>query len=150
MATLHKQIWIDAPCERVWDAARDIGALHTRLVPGFVSHTELDGEVRIVRFANGMTIREPIISLDDARRRLAWAAVGGATTHYNAVLEVQPEGSGTRVSWTSDFLPHTVAETISAMQDQGLAAMRRAFECPSPQQTAPGSAQGLTDKRGAS
>jgi carbon monoxide dehydrogenase subunit G len=132
MATLHKQIWIEAPCERVWDAARDIGALHTRLVPGFVTNTELDGEVRIVTFANGMTMREPIISLDDQRHRLAWAAVGGATTHYNAVLEVHPEGNGTRVSWTSDFLPHSVAATISAMQDQGLAAMRRAFERPVP------------------
>jgi carbon monoxide dehydrogenase subunit G len=132
MATLHKHIWIEATCEQVWDAARDIGALHTRLVPGFVRDTQLEGEVRVVTFANGMTIREPIISLDDERRRLAWAAVGGATTHYNAVLEVHPEGRGTRVSWTSDFLPHAVAPAISAMQDQGLAAMRRAFEGETP------------------
>ena len=36
MATICKEILIDAPPEHVWDALRDFGALHERLVPGFV------------------------------------------------------------------------------------------------------------------
>jgi carbon monoxide dehydrogenase subunit G len=132
MATLHKEILIAAPCAEIWAAARDVGALHTRLVPGFVVDTKLcddaGGAVRIVTFANGMTLREPILSIDDERRRLAWGAEGGVATHYNAVLQLEPEGAGTRVRWTSDFLPHALAPTLSDMQDAGLAAMRRAFE----------------------
>jgi len=132
MASLHKEIWIDAACDAVWDAVRDIGALHTRLVPGFVVDTQLDGDARVVTFGNGMVVREPIVSLDDERRRLAWAAVGGAATHYNASLQLYPEAGGTRVRWTSDFLPHAIEPGISAMQDQGLATMKRTLEKASP------------------
>lgn len=129
MATLHREILIRARVETVWAAARDLGALHTRLVPGFVVDTRMDGpDARIVTFANGLVVREPIISVDDERRRLAWTAVGGQTTHYNAVLTMVAEGEHTRVRWTSDLLPHEMAPAIAAMQDQGLAAMRRALE----------------------
>lgn len=128
MATLHKEAIITAPREAVWDAVRDIGALHTRLVPGFVVDTRLDGEARIVTFGNGMVVREPILSLDDARCRLAWSAEGANATHYNAVLEVFAHGEGSRVVWTTDLLPHGMAESIAAMQDQALAIMKKTLE----------------------
>lgn len=128
MATLHKDILIEARVEHVWDAVRDIGALHTRLVPGFVVDTRLEGEVRIVTFANGSVLREPIISLDDERRRLAWSAEGNGIRHYNGVLQLAARGTGTRVEWTSDLLPHELAGPIGALQDQALAAMKRALE----------------------
>ncbi len=112
MATLHKEI----------------GALHTRLVPGFVTNTKVDGDARIVTFANGMVAREPIISVDDDRRRLAWSAEGARTTHYNAVLQVFADGSRARVVWTIDLLPHEMSGPIAAMQDQALAAMKQALE----------------------
>ena len=128
MATLHKEIHIEARPEAIWDAARDVGALHTRLVPGFVVDTQLEGNARIVTFGNGMVVRELIISVDDQRRRLAWTAIGGRTTHYNAVLEVIADRSGTRVVWTTDLLPDEMAEAVATMQENGLAAMKETFE----------------------
>jgi hypothetical protein len=128
MATLHKGIHIEARPDAIWDAARDLGALHTRLVPGFVVNTQLDGNARIVTFGNGMVVREPIISVDDQRRRLSWTAIGGQTTHYNAVLEVFAEGSGARVVWTTDLLPDEMADPVAAMQENGLAVMKETFE----------------------
>lgn len=128
MASLFKSIRIHAPAAAIWDAVRDVGALHTRLVPGFVVNTQLEPGARVVTFANGLRIREPIITLDDSRRRLVWGAEGGATTHYNAVMQVVADGEHTLVHWTSDFLPDSVEHAISGMQDQGLAAMKRAFE----------------------
>ena len=128
MATLHKEIHIKARPEVIWDAARDVGALHTRLVPGFVVDTQLEGNARIVTFGNGMVVHELIISVDDQRRRLAWTAIGGRTTHYNAVLEVLADRSGTRVVWTIDLLPDEMAEPIAAMQESGLAVMKKTFE----------------------
>jgi carbon monoxide dehydrogenase subunit G len=129
MATLHKEILIEARPEQVWDAVRDLGALHTRLVPGFVTDTKLEGnDARIVTFGNGMVVREPILSCDDERRRMAWSAEGGRTTHYNAVLTVSAEGNATRVRWTTDLLPHAMADAIGAMQEQGLATMKRTLE----------------------
>ena len=128
MATLHREIHIEARPEVIWDAARDVGALHTRMVPGFVVDTQLQGNARIVTFGNGMVVRELIISVDDQRRRLAWTAIGGRTTHYNAVLEVLADSSGTRVVWTTDLLPDEMAQAVVALQENGLAAMKETFE----------------------
>ena len=128
MATLYNEIHIEARPEAIWDAARDVGALHTRLVPGFVVDTRLEDNARIVTFGNGMVVRELIISVDDQRRRLAWTAIGGRTTHYNAVLEVLADRSGARVVWSTDLLPDEMAEPVATMQENGLAAMKETFE----------------------
>ncbi len=127
MATLRKEMRLSTPPGEVWDAVRDVGALHTRLVPGFVVDTRLEPGARVVTFANGLVAREPIVAVDEPRRRLVWGATGGRTTHYNAALEVLPEGAGSRVIWTIDLLPDEMAVPIGAMQDQAMAAMARAL-----------------------
>jgi hypothetical protein len=128
MATSRKETSIDVPPEDVWDAVRDIGALHTRLVPGFVVDTRVEGDDRVVKFGNGLTVREPILSLDDAGRRLAWAAIGGPAKQYHATLQVLADEGKTKVVWTSDFLPHDLAPTIAGLQEQGLAVMKQTLE----------------------
>ena len=77
MPSIRKEIQVDAPPEKVWDALRDFGAIHERLVPGFVTDCRMDGEDRIVTFVNGATYREVLIDLDDDARRLAWSIVDG-------------------------------------------------------------------------
>ena len=37
MATVIREIAVDAPAAPCWDALRDFGALHERLVTGFVT-----------------------------------------------------------------------------------------------------------------
>jgi hypothetical protein len=112
----------------VWDAIRDIGALHTRLVPGFVVDTRVEPGARVVTFANGMVIREPIVAIDDESRRLVWGAEGGALTHYNASVQVLAEDVGSRVAWIADFLPHEAAGMVGQMMEQGMAAMKAALD----------------------
>jgi carbon monoxide dehydrogenase subunit G len=132
MASIHREIRIRARVDAVWDALRDVGALHTRLVPGFVVDTKLDGDARIVTFANGMTIREPIVAIDEQQRRVVWGAEGGQLTHYNGAAQVFPNGDGstTTLVWTADFLPHDAASFIEGMLEQGAAAMKKAFSPP--------------------
>ena len=78
MASITKEMRVNAPVERVWDAVRDVGAIHRRLVPGFVTDCRMDGDdVRVVTFGNGITVRELIVDLDDEKRRLVWSARGG-------------------------------------------------------------------------
>ena len=128
MASIHKNIPIDAPANHVWDAVRDFGALHTRLVPGFVLDTKLDGEARIVTFANGTVARELLIDCDDARQRLAYAIVSERMKHYSASVQVLPDGdANSRVIWTVDVLPHEIAPYIGGQMDQGVLAMQKAL-----------------------
>ena len=91
---------------RFWDAIRDIGALHTRLVPGFVVDTRLEPGERVVTFGNGMVVREPIIDIDDHARRLVWSAIGGTLTYYNASIQVFEHQNGqSRVVWIARSSP---------------------------------------------
>jgi hypothetical protein len=126
MASIHKDIFIDANANDVWDALRDFGALHTRLVPGFVLDTKLDGEARIVTFANGNVARELLVDCDDKRRRLAYAIVSERLKQHSASVQVFADGEArTRVVWIADVLPHEIAPYMDAQMDQGLLAMQK-------------------------
>jgi carbon monoxide dehydrogenase subunit G len=127
MASIRKEILLDARPDEVWDAVRDIGALHTRLVPGFVTDTRLEEGARIVTFGNGMVVREEIVDLDDMARRLVWSAKG-RLTHHNASAQVFAEGDKqTKLVWTADLLPNELAGDIRAMMEMGASAMQKAF-----------------------
>ncbi len=129
MASIRKEILIDARPEDAWAAVRDVGALHERLVPGFVVDTRLEEGARVVTFANGMVARELIVDIDDAARRLVWAAVGTRLTHHNASLQVFADGEGrSRLVWIADLLPNEFAAQIAAMIEQGAAAMKQTLE----------------------
>src|SRR5215204_1397955 len=65
MATICREATIARDAGFVWDAIRDVGAIHRRLVPGFVVDCRLEGDSRYITFANGMTIREIIVDVDD-------------------------------------------------------------------------------------
>ena len=77
MASIHKEVSLSAATDQVWDVVRDVGAVHTRFAPGFVTDTVMDGPDRIVTFANGLAAREVIIDIDDARRRETRAGCDG-------------------------------------------------------------------------
>jgi len=129
MASIRKEILIAVAPQQVWDAMRDVGALHTRLVRGFVTDCRLDGDARVVTFANGIVARELIVDVNDADRRVAWSAVGGRLTHHNASAQVFDEGDGgSRVVWIADLLPDAMAPAVEAMIEQGLAAMKATLE----------------------
>jgi hypothetical protein len=128
MASLRKEITTHARPDDVWSAIRDVGALHTRLVPGFVIDTKLEGSVRIVTFGNGSVVREPIVTIDDEGKRLVWSAEGRMTKHYNASVQVLSDGGSTRVVWIADFLPDTARETIAAAMEAGMATMQKTLD----------------------
>ena len=129
MASIRRETALDATPEHVWDALRDVGALHTRLVTGFVTDCRLDGDARIVTFANGVVARERIVDVDDASRRVVWSAVGGRLSHHNASAQVfAAEGGTSRGVWIADLLPNEMAPAIAGMIEHGLGAMKTTLE----------------------
>jgi carbon monoxide dehydrogenase subunit G len=128
MATIHKEIEIHAPPERVWDALSDVGALHSRLAAGFVVDTRMEGNARVVTFANGMVAREDIVAVDAANRRVAWAIIGQQFHHYNGAAQVFDHADGTRFVWTTDLLPDEFAPNVDAMMTAGIAAIKKTIE----------------------
>jgi uncharacterized protein YndB with AHSA1/START domain len=129
MASLRKEVRIEAPVGRVWDALRDVGALHTRLVPGFVVDTRMEGNTRVVTFGNGMVAREDIVSVDPAQRRVVWAIVGQKFHHYNAAAWVDADAKGgSRFVWTADVLPDELGGQVEQMMTAGIAVIKKTLE----------------------
>src|SRR6266446_7601340 len=128
MASIHKDIPIQAPAHDVWDAVRDFGALRAKLVPGFVLDTKLDGEARIVSFANGTVARELLVDCDDTRRRLVYAVISERIKQHSASVQVTADGDGrARLVWIVDVLPNEIAPYIDGQMDQAALAMQKAL-----------------------
>lgn len=130
MPSIHHEILINLPAAKVWDAVRDVAALHTRLVPGFVVNTEMveaaATPTRRVTFANGVVVDEVIVDTDDTRRRLVWSIVG--IQHHNGAMQVFDANEGSRVTWTADVLPAELTERFAPSMAAGLAAMKQYLE----------------------
>jgi hypothetical protein len=129
MATIRKEMSIGSPAAAVWSVFRDVGAVHTRLAPGFVVDCRMDGKDRIVTFANGFVVREVIVHIDDEARRFVYSARTEILTHHNASFQVSPDGADRcRIAWIADLLPDEAAARIEAMMDEGAIAMKSALE----------------------
>jgi hypothetical protein len=126
MATIRKDIPLKAPAANVWDVIRDVGAIHTRLAPGFVVDTRMEEGARVVTFANGRVARELIVTVDEEAKRLVYSVVGGAATHHNSSFQViSAADDQTSLIWITDVLPDSVAAPLTAMIDAGSTVIQR-------------------------
>ena len=129
MASIRREIAIERNSESVWDAIRDVGEIHKRLVPGFVTECKLEGDWRTLTFANGVVVRELIVDVDDETYRHAWSARGENLIHHNASIQVFPDSpEKCRVVWIADLMPNEVAKMISGMIEQALHTMKKTLE----------------------
>jgi carbon monoxide dehydrogenase subunit G len=128
MASIHKEISLSTRPADVWDVVRDVGAVHTRFAPGFVVNVEMEDGARIVTFGNGFVAREVIVDVDEERRRLAYSVRSERLSHHNASFQVIPEGSGSRLVWIADVLPHEAAVNVAAMMEEGLKVAKSAID----------------------
>jgi carbon monoxide dehydrogenase subunit G len=128
MASIVREISVARPPEAVWLSLREVGNVH-RLFAGVVTDCKLEDGARVVTFANGMVVRELIVDVSDEHRRVAYAVVGGRTTHHNASLQVFAAAGGhSRIVWTTDFLPNELAPLIGGLVEAGAAAMARQLQ----------------------
>jgi len=128
MATVIREITVDAPATACWDALRDFGALHERLVTGFVTNSVLvaPGE-REVTFGTGAVARERLVGTDEQSMRLAYTVVEGpmGSTHHNTSAQIVPVGpERCRIVWITDVLPDELADRTAGLMEAGLQAMR--------------------------
>jgi hypothetical protein len=128
MASIHKEISLDSRPEDVWAAVRDYGAVHQRVAPGFVTDCKLDGDSRIVTFANGNGAQELLVTMDDARKRLVYAVVSERVKQHSASIQIVADGENrSRMIWITDVLPNEIAPYIDGQMDLGAAAMQKQF-----------------------
>ena len=132
MASVHREIVIEADPQRVWSAVRAVGKEH-RLFAGVVVGSYRDGDHRVVTFASGAVVRELIVTVDDDRRRLVYTVVESPfdAVHHQASLQVTPAGDGrARCVWITDVVPDELAPPIGAVMDMGVEALQRTLTAP--------------------
>ena len=129
MTSIREEVTIDAPAAVVWQVVRDVGQAHRRLFPGILADARLEGNARVVTFADGTVLRELIVDLDDAHQRFVYASVGGRATHHNASIEVVPEDGGrSRLIWITDVLPDELRERIAGLMQKGASVAKATLE----------------------
>jgi len=129
MASIHKEFDVATAAGDVWDAVRDFAAVHTRLAPGFVTNSVMDGDSRLVTFSNGTSARELLVDCDDTKRRLVYAVISERIRQHSASVQIVEDGDGhSRFIWIVDVLPNEIAPYISAHMDLSIAAMKTKLE----------------------
>src|SRR5215510_4615856 len=48
MASIRLEMALRTDPAKAWDAVRDVGAIHTRLAPDFVTDVKMEGDARVV------------------------------------------------------------------------------------------------------
>src|SRR5262245_34602582 len=113
MASVRWEETVRVPAEEAWAALRDVGSPHRIFAPVLVN-SYFSGDIRSVVFANGMTVRERIVDIDDSKMRLAYAVIDDMFEHHSASMEIVADGPGRcRFVWISDFLPDERSESVA-------------------------------------
>jgi hypothetical protein len=130
MASIRKEIVVEAPATKVWDALRDFHAVDTRLATGFVMRSVPDGNTRVLTFSNGSIAREELVSSDDTSRRLVYAiCTNERLTHYQGAAQVFAEGDKRcRFVWIVDVLPEEMAGYIEEQMSLAVPLMKKRLE----------------------
>jgi carbon monoxide dehydrogenase subunit G len=129
MATNRREHPLNVPADKVWEAVRDFGQVHTRVAPGFLTGLELDKGDRVITFFNGLVARERLVTVDDSAMRLVYTVVGGRPSHYNGAIQVIADGASTcRLVWTIDLLPDDLRPIVGGMMDHAAPFMKQTLE----------------------
>ena len=131
MATVYVETTVNVPAQRVWEAVADVGAVHRRLLPGRVADARIEGDVRILTMPDGAQVRELILAVDHAIRRMAYTVTEGQRlplTYHHAAFQVYEEGDRSRLVWLTDVLPHAMATVVKPRVERGIQEMKELLE----------------------
>ena len=121
MATIMVERDLNCSVDQAWALLEDTASVD-KAFPGVVQDSRLDSDgVRTVTFANGTVVREAIVSVDPARRRVAYSIQGGRFSVHGASMQIVCDAgdAGARLVWISDFLPDSVAPVVEGLMERG-------------------------------
>jgi carbon monoxide dehydrogenase subunit G len=132
MASVRVETIVAAPPHEVWAAIADVGAVHTRLLPGRVRDARIEGDTRVLTMPDGTEVRELIVAVDHEDRRMAYSVQGPGRlelAHHHAAFQVfDHDGGRARLVWTTDVLPHERGPAVRARVRVGIEEIRAALE----------------------
>ena len=93
--------------DEVWKIVGDFGGIDV-FFPGIESF-RTEGDDRVIGMF-GMEIRERLLARDEAARTLTYSVVEGVPIDsHTATISVEPEGDGSKVTWSYAVVPDEMA-----------------------------------------
>jgi hypothetical protein len=129
MAAVHIQIAIRAPAHQVWQALAATGDAHLAFA-GVLTDCRLEREdLRVATFANGLVVKERIVSVEPQRMRIAYGVIESQFVHHSASMQVVARSAEEcDFIWIADVLPHAAAASITPLMEQGARALQGVME----------------------
>ena len=128
MADGKAEISIDRSPDDVWKLVREFGGLETWM-PG-VETCVVDGDIRTIGLM-GIEIKEQLRNLDDAARRISYSVIespmGNLESHL-ATISVEPEGSGTHVTWAVEVVPDDLLGLFVPVYEGSVVELKKKLE----------------------
>ncbi|MFC1713350.1 SRPBCC family protein [Candidatus Poribacteria bacterium] len=137
MASISKDITINAPLDAVWKVARAFESIH-EWHPAIESLKMVEGEEeprRILTLGNGALADERLVELDDDKHIHTYIILDSPIplTDYRATINVQSEGTQSRVNWSATYKPNpgedaACEKIVSGVFESGLEALKQQLE----------------------
>jgi hypothetical protein len=129
MASIHIESSVAASADTAWQSLRLVDKPDQLFSP-VLAAAEMHGDTRTVRFGNGLVVRERVIDVDDARRRVAYSVLDApGLTYHHASMQIIADGPDRcRFVWTTDFLPAEAAPSLQPLIDAGTSALKANLE----------------------
>ncbi|HUC03775.1 MAG TPA: SRPBCC family protein [Acidimicrobiales bacterium] len=125
MADGAVDVTVNASPDEVWAKVGDFGGIKD-VLPGIES-VHLEGDDRVIAML-GLEIRERLLSRDEATRTISYSVIGGVPVEtHEATISVEPEGDGSRVTWSYAVTPDEMAPIFGDTYKAGLDAIQSAF-----------------------
>lgn len=123
MATVHKETILATPADTVWESVADFGAVN-KLVT-YIGDVRVQDDHRFCSIDGGET-EEVLITSDPGARRLVYALRTSPfnLSHHQSTMQVFPEGSGSRLTWTTDFKPDEASPMMEQAYEAAIASVR--------------------------
>ena len=131
MASVIREIVIDAPPEKVWAVVGDFADGPMRMSAGaFVDCRMDEPDVRTLTFADGTSASERLIARDEHARRIVWGWVADdRVEHDNTSMQVFTENkTQSRLVWIHDTLPDELTGWLAAAMDQLAPVVQQALK----------------------
>jgi carbon monoxide dehydrogenase subunit G len=126
MAHAQAEIVVNASPDATWSIVRHFHGLH-EWMPG-IDDLVSEGDDRVLSMM-GMSVRERLVSLDDAARAITYSIVDGVPIEsHEATITVVEEGDGCRVLWSVTATPDEMAGMMSGIYQQALEPLKAKAE----------------------
>lgn len=129
--SVRREVVVGVDADTAWHVVGRPELLH-HWFPGVVD-CRVDGDVREVTLATGLTLDETILTCDPLQRRFQYRISGGFFADHLASLDVIPlEDDTCLVTYATDADPAAMAVVLGGATGAALAELRRRLESGAP------------------